>query len=295
MSCYVGIDLGGTNIRVGAVDKDGKMLECAQLPTERERPIEEIINQIVSMTEYLHDFIDCKAAGIGVCGAVSEDGTVLSSINLPGLNGVNLEMLLQDRLNMPCRTVNDANAAGLAEAVFGAGKKYRSIAYVTISTGIGGALIYDQKVIAGGHGEAGEFSNIKLGPGNAYFTAGGDCCGRKLVEFASQEMPDVTIKDAKTVFELAQKGRPKAIDAVNKLTYGLAQVFSTVSSVYDPDCFILGGGLMKHKDQFLPKVIRLYQETVFEEQKDTPFILAKMKEPGVIGAVAAAMKKLEEI
>lgn len=294
MLSYIGIDLGGTYIRTGAVRADGKILEMKQQPTECGGTIDIILDRIVAMTRSLSVYSDCRAAGIGMCGTVDEKGIVLSSVNLPGLNGRNLQELLQEKLQIPCRAVNDANAAGLAEAVFGAGAEYQSIVYVTVSTGIGGALIINQKIIAGSHGAAGEFSNIRLGSDCQPFIMGGDCCGRKLMEFARDQILNQGISNAGDVFIMAEQNQKQAAELIDRFSSGLAQVFAAISAVYDPDCFILGGGLMKQKRLFLPTVISKYQKMVLKEQMNTPFLSAGINEPGVVGAAAAAIKKMEE-
>ena len=198
---------------------------------------------------------------------------------------------------MPAYLENDANVAGLAEALVGAGKGLQTVFYVTISTGIGGVLVFDGKTVSGKHGFGGEIANIvidrnrekinSLHEGAVETEASGTGITRK----GREAMPNEDIPHAGRVFELAEAGNEKAVAIVKQMQEDLGQMFATIACVCDPDMFVIGGGMMKSADKFMPGVIEQFKKYSHEALHDTPFELAQLEEPGIIGA---AMVPLSE-
>ena len=166
MKYYIGIDLGGTNVRTLLVDENGKTYSEVKDNTERENGPDYVCAKIIRQIESLDTSIcgglqGVSGIGIGVPGPVDTvKGTMIMATNLPGFENYPICDKLADRFNLPTFIDNDANVAGLAEALLGAGKDYPTCYYVTISTGIGGAFIVDGKLVSGGRGHAGEIGNI---------------------------------------------------------------------------------------------------------------------------------------
>ena len=159
---------------------------------------------------------------------------------------------------------NDAKVAALGEAVLGGGKGYPIVYYVTISTGIAGALVINQKVISGQNGHAGEIGNICidrnrekyniLNAGAAENEASGTAITRK-----GRAVFGESISHAGDVFDLARKGDEKALKIVDDMAYDLAMMFSAVGHIVDPHVFVVGGGVMKGKDVFFDKMEKYYR------------------------------------
>lgn len=164
-----GIDVGGTTIKCGFFSDNGELIEKEELPTRKENSGENILPDIaeyIKMTLAMHKkkFTDIAGIGIGVPGAVRDDGTVNKCVNL-GWDVVNVPNKLSELLIFPKEKIkagNDANVAALGEYWKGSGKEYSSIMMVTIGTGVGGGLILDGKPINGFNGAAAEIGHMPL-------------------------------------------------------------------------------------------------------------------------------------
>lgn len=290
MKSYIGIDLGGTNVRVAKVTAEGEVLHQVKGPSYAMESAEIIMNNIISLIKEIPDYKECFGIGIGVPGPVdTQRGVMVLSSNIPALKEYPIPAKLTREFNMPVYMDNDANVAGLAEALVGAGKGKGIVYYTTLSTGIGGALIINGKVLSGKHGHAGEIGNMiidrnrkkisHLNAGCIECEASGPAITRKGAELLKRP-----IQHAGEVFELAKAGNETAEKLVDEVCMDLAVMYSLIAHVADPDCFIIGGGMMKSKDSFLPKVIENFKEIVHEKMREIEFKEAELEEPGIIGA-----------
>lgn len=242
MKYYIGIDLGGTNVRTLLVDENGKTYSEVKDNTERENGPDYVCAKIIRQIESLDTSIcgglqGVSGIGIGVPGPVDTvKGTMIMATNLPGFENYPICDKLADRFNLPTFIDNDANVAGLAEALLGAGKDYPTCYYVTISTGIGGAFIVDGKLVSGGRGHAGEIGNIivknngykfgGLNPGAAEGETSGTAITRKGKELLGEDR----VNHAGDVFRLASEGDLKAQSIVDECISELATMYQ------DPYC-----------------------------------------------------------
>lgn len=291
MKTYIGIDLGGTNVRVAKVDENGKVLAQVKGPSYGQEGPEKVMANLKNMVREIPDWNDAEGIGIGVPGPVdTKAGTMVLSTNLPGFKGYPFASEMRKEFGMPVFLDNDANVAGLAEALVGAGKGLSTVFYVTLSTGIGGVLVVNGKTVSGKHGFGGEVANIiidrnrekinNLNAGAIENEASGTAVTRK----GRAVFGDDKINNAGDVFALAEKGDPQAKAIAEQVEEDLGQFFATVACVCDPEIFILGGGMMKSADKFLPGVIENYRKFSHEAVRDTPFVVAGLEEPGIIGA-----------
>ena len=295
MSNFIGVDLGGTNVRVAKVSSEGTVLQIIKEATEIEKGVQHVIDKICRMIESIDGYTECLGIGLGVPGPVdTREGKMIIATNLPGFEGYPLASKIQDHFKKPTYVDNDANVAGLGEAVQGAGKGHNVCYYVTISTGIGGALVVDGKVVAGRNGHAGEVGNIiidrnrekvnGLNIGAAENEASGTALTRK-----GKAIFGDSIKNAGDVFSLAEKGDEKALKLVDEMAYDLAVMFSVIAHVVDPSCFIVGGGVMKSKGVFFDKMETYYRTMIHRGMQTVEFKEAKLDEPGIIGAAMLPM------
>ncbi|MBI5657800.1 MAG: ROK family protein [Geobacter sp.] len=163
----VGIDIGGTNLRFALVTADGDVCSRLRLPTETTRA--GFLHQLTAGIRELQQQapqLGCRlvAAGAGMPGLVTRSGEILSSVNLPHCEGVNLARELAQSTALPAVVGNDANVAACGEQRFGAGRPYRSFLMVTLGTGVGGGLILDGRLWTGSDGFAGEFGHMTVEP-----------------------------------------------------------------------------------------------------------------------------------
>lgn len=297
MKTYIGVDLGGTNVRAAIVDEEGKVLVQKKSPSYAQEGKEKVMNTIINLIKSLPDYESCSGIGVGVPGPCDEKtGSMVLATNLPGFEGYSIANKLEETFHMPSFIDNDANVAALAEALVGAGKGKKVVYYVTLSTGIGGGLVINGECISGKHGFTGEIANIiidrnrskvnYLAVGAIENEASGTAITRKANEKASKKY-----KHAGEVFEDAHNGDPVAKEIVDNVARDLAQLFATIACVCDPDIFILGGGMMQSSDLFLPSVIEKFKEISHTQLHDDEFVLASLEEPGVIGAAMLPRSK----
>ena len=297
MKTYIGVDLGGTNVRAAIVDEDGKVLIQKKSSSYAQEGKEKVMDTIINLIKSLPDYESCSGIGVGVPGPCDEKtGSMVLATNLPGFEGYSIANKLEETFHMPSFIDNDANVAALAEALVGAGKGKKVVYYVTLSTGIGGGLVINGECISGKHGFTGEIANIiidrnrskvnYLAVGAIENEASGTAITRKANEKASKKY-----KHAGEVFEDAHNGDLIAKEIVDNVARDLAQLFATIACVCDPDIFILGGGMMQSSDLFLPSVIEKFKEISHTQLHDDEFVLASFEEPGVIGAAMLPKSK----
>ncbi len=290
MKSYLGIDLGGTNVRVAKISEDGKILAQVKGPSYGQEGPARVMANIKEMVRDIPGWKDCAGIGVGVPGPVdTKAGTMVLSTNLPGFAGYPFADEMSKEFGMPAFLDNDANVAALAEALVGAGKGLQYVFYTTISTGIGGCLVVDGKTVSGKHGFGGEVANIiidrnrdkvnYLNVGAIENEASGTGLKRKYEQLSGERIAHTGV-----VFDRALAGDEIAKKVKAEYEKDLGQYFATIACVCDPDIFILGGGMMKSADKFLPGVIEQYKAMSHTAVHDTPFVLAGLEEPGIIGA-----------
>lgn len=290
MKTYIGIDLGGTNVRVAKVTEDGAVQAVVKGPSYAQEGPEKVMANLKDLIRQIPGWEDCSGIGVGVPGPVNTvDKTMVLSTNLPGFTGYPLADELEKTFWLPTYIDNDANVAGLAEALVGAGRGKNVVFYVTISTGIGGCLVVNGQTVAGKHGFGGEIANIiidrnrekvnYLNVGAIENEASGTAIFRKGLQIIGEE-----VDHTRKVFDLAREGNPDAIKIITDMEEDLGQLFATIACVCDPDIFIIGGGMSKSADLFMPGVIENYKKMSHLAVHDTPFVVSSLEEPGIVGA-----------
>ncbi len=298
MKTYIGIDLGGTNVRVAKVSAEGTVLAQEKGPSYGQEGPKVVMDNIKELIKKIPGYQECAGIGIGVPGPCDTvNGKMVMSTNLKDFKYYPIASELTSEFNMPTFIDNDANVAGLAEALVGAGKGLPVVYYVTISTGIGGALIANGQVVSGHNGFAGEIANLivdRNGEKLNHLNAGAvenEASGTAIVRKAKLAISDNEVNHAGDVFRLKDEGNKEATQIVEKAIDDLALMFSMIAHVSDPWMFILGGGLMKSKDKFLPQVEKRFNELVHAPMRNTLFVQAQLEEPGVIGAAMLPVSK----
>lgn len=205
-SFVIGVDLGGTKIYTALANDRGEILAEIKIPTEAGGGVEHVIRRIMRTVEQVEKQSGVNmrpvCLGIGAPGpADSEKGVVLQAPNL-GWRDVPLQQILEKNLQMPVAVGNDANLAALGEHVFGAGKGYADLVYVTVSTGIGGGLLLGGKLYSGITFSAGEFGHMTVDPEGPVCNCGNRGCLEALASGTAM---------ARLAGELVEKGRGRGI------------------------------------------------------------------------------------
>lgn len=290
MKTVIGIDLGGTNVRVAKVTEDGQILQVLSSPSYALVSPAKVMENLKSLIGQIGGLKECSGIGIGVPGPVDTiRGVMTMATNLPGFELYPMAKEIEDAFGLPTYVDNDANVAGLAEALVGAGKGYPVVYYVTHSTGVGGALVVDGKVVSGRSGYAGEVGNIiltregekvnhlNIGAAENLFS------GVALVKEAKAKL-DPNIESAKTIFDLANLGNTEAQAIVDRMAFNFASMLSAIAHVCDPHIFVVGGGVSKSHEFYFEKLKAYYNNLVHVGMRNPNLVRAQLSEPGIIGA-----------
>ncbi len=257
------VDIGGTKIAVGLVDETGRVLLQRVFPTRDYPLLKDAVDRI--STE-LHDLasqsgLALNGVGIGCTGQMDpEAGIVLNLEYFPDWKGAGLVQGLSDRMGVPVRLANDAEAAALGEWAFGSGQGARTFLTVTVGTGIGVAVLQDGRLWRGIGGAHPEIGHHLLDPSGPICFCGLKGCweslagGLAMEEWAQSQHPEVLHFTARELCDLARKGEPLAKTAVERTARYLGLGISNLVTIFTPDVIALGGGLMDSAELFLPKI-----------------------------------------
>jgi glucokinase len=266
----IGVDVGGTSVRAGVVDRYGTVLDMARAHTPvGETSLDDAISSVVSTLARRHPV---SAVGLAVAGFVGADRrTVMFAPHL-AWRGVPVADRISARVGLPVVLEHDANAATMAEYRFGAARGARVAVLIAIGTGIGSGLLLDGVLYRGAHGVAPELGHLCLVPGGRACPCGKQgcweryCSGTALCTTAVEMLavrPDrstVLARDAagdfrgvtgRKVAAAARDGDPVAIAAMGELARWLGQGLAVVADIYDPEVVVIAGGVSESAPLFL--------------------------------------------
>ena len=260
MSYLIGIDIGGTNLRAAVISQEGNIVEIFKVENEVKKGpsynLDKLINQIkVEWNKY-----EFEKVGVGAPGPLDlKVGKLLNPVNLKGWENFNIKEYLNEKLNLPVEVNNDANVAGLAESLVGSAKECESVFYITVSTGVGGALILDKKIINGAHSQTAEIYNMIINE-DKYSHVGlnkggieGQCSGVHIARIASETYGKTL--STKEVFDLYESNDEKAVQVIEKWIDNISIGIANIIAVVDPETVVIGGAVMIYNPYLLPKVV----------------------------------------
>lgn len=269
------VDIGGTKIAVGAVREDGTLLARAESPTATGSGFAAAMRDTGAMLRDVMRRAGGECAGIGVAcpGPLDPFTGILGVVGtLPGWEGGNITAALEAELGVGVAVENDADAAALAEAHWGVGRRSSRFLYVTVSTGIGSGMIFSGELyrgVAGAHPEAGHHVIDASGP-RCYCGARGCweslASGPAMAAWMSEQRPGAEARSAKRICELARGGDELACRAVQREGYYIGVGLANLITIFAPDTIAIGGGVMNSADLFLP----LVRETIREIATQVP-------------------------
>lgn len=262
MSGYsIGVDLGGTNLRVAAIDSSGRILCRISEPAVFDTGPKQVVHDIANSIERVRQRAggeELRGVGIGVPGFIDiETGVVIGSANLPGFQGFPVRDEIQQQLGAPIILENDANAAALGEMWIGAGKNVKDLVLITLGTGIGGGIVFDGKVMHGFLGMAGEFGHMTVFPdGNPCGCGNSGCLEKHASATAIAAMgrmmhfgPSVT---SVKVYELALEGNDRAKWVFESMGRALGVAIASLINVFNFPLYLISGGPLPAWDFFAP-------------------------------------------
>lgn len=307
----IGIDVGGTNIKVGLFDRSMQMIKCLKTLTDKELEAEQMMDLLASLVRQLMADAGISEEDVRGVGAAFpsfidyENGYVVETSNIISLNDLPVRDLLSERLGLPIYLENDANAAALAEHELGAGRGHDHLVYVTISTGIGGALILNGQLYRGMHGMAGEVGHMFISDTTGYPCSCGviGCVesiasGKHMARYATDRIKDgmdsrildhagtMANIDMVAVGRALASGDSLAIEVVNRGAEYLGRMFHSLNMIFDINVFVLGGGVTLLGKKFMDRIVASYRHYSLMDQKyPAQFLPAALgNDAGLIGA-----------
>ena len=312
---FIGIDLGGTKISTALVTREGVVLNRDYRQTRASEGLEPVVSRMVQAAEQVMAGRRAEVAAIGVGAPGPMDattGVLTAPPNLPGWYNVPLKELIEKRLGIITFLENDANAAGLAEYHYGAGRGVRNMIYITASTGIGGGLILDGKLYGGSSGAAGEVGHMTImadGPlcgcgnrGHLEAFASGTAIAREGRELLSRGVPtliselvhgDPNAVTAEIVAQAADRGDAKAEHIIAQAMEYLGIGMANLVNIINPDLIVIGGGLTHLGEKLFGPVRRTIERTAFPvSARAVKVVPAKLGDDvGVLGAAVVAISR----
>ena len=305
----IGIDIGGTKIAGALVSEFGEIIVEDRMPTPTTGS-EQIVDAVVAMIERLSAGNEVQAAGVAAPGFIdAAQSVVYYTPNIPWRSEP-LRQLLSDRLDLHITIDNDANAAGWAEFRFGSGRPYSDMTMLTIGTGVGGAIVSQDRLFRGGFGAGAELGHMRIVPDGLLCGCGARGCieqygsGRALLRMANEiadaggigrglaaaraERGTLTGPD---VAELMVADDPGALKALRELGTWLGQACASLSAVLDPQVFVFGGGVAVAGDLLLDPIREAYLSHLPARgfHPEPEFVIAQLvNDAGVVGAADLA-------
>jgi len=306
----IGIDIGGTKIAGGVVTELGEIVAEQRVPTPAGDSAA-LVDAVVEMIQALQQqHPDVVAAGVAAPGFIdASQSTVYYTPNIAWRNEP-LRARLAERLDLHITIDNDANAAGWAEFRFGAGRLASDMTMLTIGTGVGGAVVAQDRLMRGGFGTGGELGHMRVVPDGLPCGCGARGCieqygsGRALLrmagEVADQGGIGAALAELRTrkgelsghdVSDLLQAGDPGAVEALRQLGTWLGQAAASLSAILDPQVFVFGGGVAQAGELLLAPVRAAYLEHLPARgfHPEPEFVIAELvNDAGVVGAADLA-------
>lgn len=308
----LGIDMGGTNTKFGIVDARGNVLNSSSIPTQKYTDIndycETLCAEMMKLVEAQGGIDLIRGVGVGAPNANYYTGNIENAANLPWKGIVPFADMISERMGVPCRITNDANAAAMGEMTYGVAKGMKNFIMITLGTGVGSGIVIDGKVVYGHDGFAGELGHTKIERGpqarlcgcgqrgciEAYASANG--VARTAQELLTEttrpsllrrlKTTEVTSKD---VFDAAMQGDEMAKEIFEYTGDLLGKKLADFVAFSAPEAIILFGGLTKAGDILMQPVVRSLNENVVRFWKDkvkVMFSTLKDSDAAILGASA---------
>ncbi|MEY4756296.1 MAG: hypothetical protein RJA34_1194 [Pseudomonadota bacterium] len=311
----IGVDLGGTQVRAALVDASGRLLARAAEKTDKTGGPQAVVQQILKLIAQVSagaDMAVIPAIGISAPGPLdSLAGVILDIPTLPGWINVPIRDWVSQALGKPVSLTNDGVAAAIGEWKFGAGRGYSDFVYVTVSTGIGGGVISDGRVLHGRRQLAGHIGHMTILPDGEFCTCGNQGCweaqasGTALGKYAREQAkrsPASLLSrwgdavGAKEVFEAALAGDQLSIDIVARQARLLGIGIVNLLHLYSPESVVVGGGVSHGFEQLELGMQGYVREHALPAFREVPIVRAQLgTDSGLIGAAAIGVRWVENV
>ncbi|MGD1914049.1 MAG: ROK family protein [Rivularia sp. (in: cyanobacteria)] len=289
----IGIDLGGTAIKLGRFTSDGYCLKSLTVHTPQPATPSAVVAAIVDAISIVDPDGNAVAIGVGTPGPADAVGRIAKiAINLPQWRNVPLADILEARVGKPVIIDNDANCAGLGEAIWGAGRYYKNFILLTLGTGVGGAIFLDGKLFTGSFGAAGELGLISLIPNGPQCKSGNQ--GSLEQHTSAIAIRRRTGKESADNGALAKAGDAKALNFWQEYGRDLGIGVTSLIYVLTPEAVVIGGGVSGSFEFFLPSMKAEIERRVMPTSRvNLQIIRAQLGNgAGMLGAASLAFEKI---
>lgn len=301
MQTFLGIDWGGTYIKAGLVDSQGRIVKKKIYSSSQLRQKQGFIRNLKAL---LKDFshLSIKGIGIGVPGIVDvEKGFIYYLPNIPGWEKYPLRSVLEKSLGLPVFIDNDANAFALAESRFGAAKGKRNVIFLTLGTGLGGAVICEGKLLEG-KTSAAELGHVPINLKGKLCGCGGRGCietyvGNRylLSHYAHLKNNKHKVKEVKQLFQRGLAGEKEALIVWEEFSHNLGKFLAGMINIFNPQVIIFGGGVSGAFKLFKPLVAKeIKKQVMWPQNLGVKLVRAKLINSGIIGAALLAKERQKE-
>lgn len=275
MSVYIGVDLGGTNMRAGRVENDCLVAQASERTPKSPKDTAETIDLLERVIRSVWT-PEVSAIGIGVPGLVDrQNGVVYNLVNIPHWDVVALREILEPRFGARVVIDNDANCFALGERVFGVGRQYENFVGLTLGTGLGGGIIQQGRLLADSNCGSGEFGMMPYRDNILEYY----CSGSYFM--------NIWGVDGKTMYERALKGDAEALEAYRQLGEHIAAAVKIVMLAVDPEMIVFGGSVAAAH--------ALFEKSLWENLRDFAYpnsvkrlriFFSEMENPAILGAAS---------
>lgn len=312
----IGVDVGGTNVRMGVVTAEGLLLKKIQYPTEMSGGSLAMMELLASR---LQEAIEGESEqghpvtriGIGLAGPVDRKrGVLINPPNLPDLHGFPLKEFLRKKISLPVFIENDSNAFTLGEGWVGAARGSLHYCGITLGTGVGGGMVVAGKILRGAEGLGGEAGHMVLNPEGPFCGCGGRGClevyasgsgirrmaleaiergkGEKILEKSGDDLQKVA---SEGVFEAAREGDPVALEIFNEMGRSLGLGLVNLVNLFNPEKIVIGGNVARAWDYFIGSAKGIVQQRAMRGQRERVEIVQAEcgDDSGILGAAYAAL------
>jgi len=309
---FAGIDIGGTNIKFGLFNEEGKILHKESRPTMADKGAQPLMHLVTNIAERLlfhaaEEEYDVRHLGVGTPGAVDfKSGQVIGPCpNIGGWQGMEIGNTLRDRLNMPIFVDNDVNAMALAESKFGVAKHANSVVCVTVGTGVGGAVIINGKLWRGANYTAGELGHMTIKfdsdieHSGVYGSIEGFCSSKAIIDRLKKVLKknmtpafekilegDLNNLNIRKLFSALKLEDELAKQVLDETAYYLGVGLAGVVNLLNPEVVVIGGGIIEGGGGFVEAVAVEIKKYAFDSAvENIRIVRASMgNDAGFIGA-----------
>ncbi|MBC7900474.1 MAG: ROK family protein [Saprospiraceae bacterium] len=306
-------DLGGTNLRMAAVDSDGGLLYRASTATPRSFDHGELLNSIEILSRECNEAIPgdhtIEAFGIAAAAVIDFDkGRIRNAPNMPELNGLDLSAELTEKIGVPVTVENDATAAAIGENWLGASRGVASSIFVTLGTGVGGGIILNGIPLRGVDGTAGEIGHICVEPAGVACGCGSTGCVEqyssataimRMANELQKHYPDSLLKQngeltPLNVFDAGMNGDELAVEVFRRMGSYLGIALADLVNVLNPEVIVIGGGAAAGWELFIEHLRAEVSKRAFKQPAERAKIIRAQlgNDAGILGAARLAFIKL---